>query len=252
MTNVTVAQELNGSTAIVTGSTGIIGSAIARALADAGAGVVINAKTSGEAAANMAGEIEADGGRAIAHLADVTSPEQVQGMVDAAISAFGRLDILVNNVGPSSRASITEISYDEWREKMALKLDSAFLCCKSAVPHLGLHGQGVIVNIGASSAHVGNADRCVDAAAKMGLAGLTGSLAVELAPQNITVNNVAPGRISRPGSTSPHFQARPIPAGREGTPEEFASTVRFLCGPHARYITGQTIHVNGGWYVSIN
>lgn len=252
MSETASSRELDGLAAIVTGSTGIIGSAIAKALAEAGAAVVINAKTSGEAAAAVVAEIESKGGRAMAHLADVTSPEQVQGLIDAAVEAFGRLDILVNNVGPGSSSPITELTYDEWRQKMALKLDSAFLCSKAAIPHLGEHGRGAIINIGASSAHVGNANRTLDGAAKMGLAGFTGSLAIELAPQNITVNNVAPGRISRPGATSPHFQARPIPVGREGTPEEFAGTVRFLCGPHSRFTTGQTLHVNGGWYVSIN
>lgn len=252
MTGDSAPHELEGAGAIVTGSTGIIGKAIALALAEAGAGVVINGRTSGDEAQAVVAEIEASGGRAIAHMADVTSEEQVQGMVDAAVGAFGRLDILINNVGPGTSSPITELTYAEWRRIMASKLDSAFLCSKAAIPHLGQHGQGVIINIGASSAHVGNANRSVDGAAKMGLAGLTGSLAIELAPQNITVNCVAPGRIQRPGATSAHFQARPIPAGREGTPEEFAETVRFLCGPHSRFTTGQTLHVNGGWYVSIN
>lgn len=245
-------RELDGLAAIVTGSTGIIGSAIAMALADAGAGVVINGRTSADDAARIVKEIEAEGGRAIVHLADVTVPEQVEGMVEAAVAAFGRLDILVNNVGPASSSPVTEIGYDDWRRIMATKLDSAFFCIKASVPHLAKHGQGVIINIGASSAHTGNANRSVDVAAKMGLAGLTGSLAVELAPQSITVNCVAPGRISRPGATTAHFKARPIPMGREGTPEEFAATVRFLCGPNSRYTTGQTLHVNGGWYVSVN
>ncbi len=86
----------------------------------------------------------------------------------------------------------------------------------------------------------------------MGLAGLTGSLAVELAPQEITVNCVAPGRIERPGPLPTHYRERPVPLGREGTPEELVAMVRFLCGPQSRFTTGQTIHVNGGWYVSIN
>ena len=245
-------RELEGTGAIVTGSTGIIGKAIALALADAGAGVVINGRTSDDIANDVVAEIEARGGRAIVQMADVTSEEEVQGMVDAAVEAFGRLDILINNVGPGTSSPITELTYAEWRRILASKLDSAFLCSKAAIPHLRQHGQGVIINIGASSAHVGNANRTVDGAAKMGLAGLTGSLAIELAPDNITVNCVAPGRISRPGATSSHFAARPIPAGREGTPEEFAGTVRFLCGPHSRFTTGQTLHVNGGWYVSIN
>jgi 3-oxoacyl-[acyl-carrier protein] reductase len=245
-------RELDGTAAIVTGSTGIIGSEIAKTLAAAGASVVINARTSEEEANVVAEDIRKAGGNAIVQMADVTDPDAVERLIAAAVSAFGRLDILVNNVGPSSVAPVTELSYEEWRRKMAIKLDSAFLCIKAAVPHLAQHGRGAIVNIGASSAHTGNPNRSADVAAKMGLAGLTGALAVELAPQQITVNCIAPGRISRPGATSAHFAARPIPMGREGTPEEFAATVAFFCGPHSRYTTGQTLHVNGGWYVSIN
>ena len=253
MSEATAARELEGMAAIVTGSTGNLGRAIAKALAEAGAGVVINGRTSGEEAASIVQEIENSGGRAIVHLADVTVPEQVEGMVAAAVEAFGRLDILVNNVGPASTNPVTEIDYDDWRRIMTTKLDSAFFCVKASVPHLAKHGKGVIINIGASSAHTGNPNRSVDVAAKMGLAGLTGSLAVELAPQQITVNCVAPGRIAQPGaSTTAHFKTKPIPMGREGTAEEFAATVRFLCGPNSRYTTGQTLHVNGGWYVSIN
>ncbi len=245
-------RELEGTAAIVTGSTGIIGSAIAMTLAKAGAMVLINARTSADAAASVVKEIEASGGRAIAHLADVTVPEQVEGMVEAAVGAFGRLDILVNNVGPTSKGPVTEISYEDWRRVVANILDGAFLCIKTTVPHLAQHGRGAIVNIGSSSVHAGTPNKCASVAAKMGLAGLTGSLAVELAPQGITVNCVAPGRIERPGATSAHFRDRTIPLGREGKPEELTAMVRFLCGPQSRYTTGQTIHVNGGWYVSIN
>lgn len=248
----TTEKELEGMAAIVTGSTGNIGRNIALSLAKAGASVVINGRTSGDVAAEVLNEIEEAGGKAIVHLADVTSEEQVQGMIDAAVNEFGRLDILINNVGPASSGAVTDITYKEWRHYMATKLDSAFLCIKSSIPHLAKNDCGAIINIGASSAHTGNPNRSVDVAAKMGLAGLTGALAVELADQNITVNCVAPGRIQRPGAISAHFQAKPIPAGREGTPEEFAETVRFLCGPNSRYTTGQTLHVNGGWYVSIN
>ena len=247
-----VTRELQGMAALVTGSTGILGAAIAKTIAKAGASVLVNAKTSGNAAKEVVKEISEKGGDAIYHLADVTDPKQVETMVTAAVKEFGRLDILVNNVGPSSTSPITEIGYDEWRSIMAIKLDSAFFCIKAAIPYLAAHGKGVIINIGASSAHVGNPNRAADATAKMGLAGLTGALAVELAPQNITVNCVAPGRIARPGATSAHFKTRPIPMGREGTIEEFSETVCFLCGPHSRFTTGQTLHVNGGWYVSVN
>ncbi len=245
-------KELQGMAAIVTGSTGNIGRAISLTLAEAGASVTINARTSVNKANQVVKEIQESGGRAIACMGDVTSEKQVQNIIDTTIGEFGRLDILVNNVGPPSSGPVTEISYEDWRHYMATKLDSAFLCIKASIPHLSKNGCGVIINIGASSAHTGNPNRAVDVAAKMGLAGLTGALAVELADRNITVNCVAPGRIMREGAISPHFQSKLIPMGREGTPEEFAGTVRFLCGPHSRYTTGQTLHVNGGWYISIN
>jgi 3-oxoacyl-[acyl-carrier protein] reductase len=246
-------RELEGTAAIVTGSTGIRGRDIALALADAGAGVVINARSSADAAAAVVKEIEDRGGRAIAHLADITAPDQVEGMVDAAVDAFGRLDILVNNVGANARGPITELAFEDWRSGISKVLDGAFLCIKSSVPHMARGGRGAIVNIGSSSAHVGSPNHCVTAAAKMGIAGLTGSLGVELAPQGITVNCVALGYIERPGgSRGTHFGDRAIPMGRAGQPEDLTPMIRFLCSPNARYITGQTIHVNGGWYVSVN
>ncbi len=245
-------SELEGTASIVTGSTGVLGRAIAKSLAGAGAMVLINARTSAAAANSVVKEIEGSGGRAIAHLADVTVPEQVEAMVEAAVAAFGRLDILVNNVGGNIPGPITEISYDDWCRVTRRVLDGTFLCIKSAVPHLAQHGQGTVVNIGASFVHAGTANSSAVTTAKMGLAGLTGSLAVELAPQEITVNCVAPGRIERPGPLPTHYRERPVPLGREGTPEELVAMIRFLCGPQSRFTTGQTIHVNGGWYVSIN
>ena len=243
-------REFEGTAAIVTGSTGILGQAIAKSLADAGAMVLINARTSAGAAASIVDDMEASGDRAIAHLADVTVPEQVEAMVEAAVSAFGRLDILVNNVGGNIPSPVTEFSYDDWSRVTRRVLDGTFLSTKSAVPHLAQHGLGASVKFGASFVHAGIANSSAVTTAKMGLAGLTGSLAVEIAPQGITVNCAAPGRIERPGTLPTHYCERPL--GREGTPEELVAMVRFLCGPQSRFTTGQTIHVNGGWYVSIN
>ncbi len=245
-------RELKGLGAIVTGSTGNLGSATAKALAQAGAKVLINGRTSEKKAVEIVEEIENAGGTALSLMADVTDEISVKRMIEMAATEFGRLDILVNNVGPANKGPVTGIPYEDWRNIMAQKLDSAFLTIKHAVPYLAAGGRGAIINVGASSAHTGNPQRSVDVAAKMGLAGLTGSLAVELAPQNITVNCVAPGRFHKPGTeVSDHF-ANGIPAGREGDPLEFAETIRFLVGPHSRYTSGQTLHINGAWYVSIN
>ena len=244
------ARELDGAVAIVTGSARNIGRAIATRLAAAGAAVVVNARSSSEAAEETARGIEASGGKALVHMADVTDPDQVDGLVVAAIERFGRLDILVNNAALRRNAPITEISYEDWREIVASILDAAFLCCRAAVPHLGKNGRGAIVNIGGVAGHAGVGGRIHVVAAKAGIAGLTKGLADELAPQGITVNCVAPGYIATVRDhIPPHFQTRPVPLGRPGEPDEIAQMVRYLCGSGARYVTGQVMHVNGGWYM---
>jgi 3-oxoacyl-[acyl-carrier protein] reductase len=246
-------RELDGMVAIVTGSAKNMGRMIAHTLAFAGAKVVINAKSSREAAEAVVAEIEADGGEAFVHMADVTDPADVDGMVAAAVGKYGRLDILVNNVGLRLAKPVTEVTFEEWR-RVQSALDAAFLCTKAAVSEITKQGRGMVVNIGGSSGHAGVAKRSPVAAAKAGLAGFTGSLGAELAPFNITVNCIAPGHISHegePGRMSAHFKERPIPLRDTGRPEDIADMVRFLCGPTGHYITGQTIHINGGWYVNI-
>jgi 3-oxoacyl-[acyl-carrier protein] reductase len=244
------ALELDGTVAIVTGSARNIGRAIALELAGAGAAVVINAKTSKREAEAVAKEITDEGGRAMAHLADVTRPEAVRAMVAAAVERFGRLDLLVNNAALRRDAPVTEIGYEDWREVVASILDAAFLCSQASVPHLAQHGRGAIVSIGGVAGHAGVAGRAHVVAAKAGVAGLTKGLAAELAPHGITANCVVPGYIrTERAHIPPHFQERPVLLGRPGTPEEVAGAVRYLCGPSARFITGQTIHLNGGWYM---
>ena len=244
------ARELDGAVALVTGSARNIGRAIALQLAAAGAALVVNARTSRATADETAGRIVANGGQAMVHMADVTSPEQVDAMVAAAVERFGRLDILVNNAARRRNAPITEISYEDWREITASILDAAFLCCRAAVPHLASGGRGAIVNIGGVAGHAGVGGRIHVVAAKAGIAGLTKGLAAELAPQGIVVNCVSPGYIgTERDHIPPHFEERPVPLGRPGTPDEIAAMVRYLSGPSARYITGQVIHVNGGWYM---
>ena len=243
-------RELDGAVAIVTGSAKNIGRAIALQLADAGAAVVINARTSREAAEATAGEIAKRGGRAVVHLADVSIPEQVDGLVAAAVDNFGGLDLLVNNAALRRNAPVTEISYEDWREVTASILDAAFLCVRASVPHLAKGGRGAIVNIGGVAGHAGVGGRAHVVAAKAGVAGLTKGLAAELAPHNIVVNCVAPGYVhTERDHIPPHFTERPVPLGRPAHVDEIASMVRFLCGPGARYVTGQVIHVNGGWYM---
>lgn len=246
-------RDLNGAAAIVTGSAMNMGRMIALTLARAGASVLINARTSRDAAEAVAAEIRDAGGTAIVHMADVTDPEQVDGMVAAATDAFGGLDILVSNVSSRLAKPITEIETDEWRAVISSTLDGAFLCSRAAIPWLEKSERACIVTIGGVSGHAGVANRTVVAAAKAGLVGLTGALAAELAPRDITVNCVAPGHIEHegePGRVSQHFIDKPIPLGRAGAPEDIAAVVHLLCGPRGRFITGETVHVNGGWHIA--
>ena len=246
--------ELDGRAAVVTGSARNIGRAIALDLAAGGAAVMINARRSEDAAKDVVAQIRARGGRASHVMADVTVPDQAEALIAAAAAEFGRLDILVNNVSERGQCAFAEMSYDLWRQVVASTLDAAFLCTHAALPHLIDSGSAAVVNIGGVASHAGFPERAHVAAAKAGLCGMTGSLAPELAPHGITVNCVVPALINtdRGGAEiPPHYARRPIPMARPGEPEEVASMVRFLCGPGARFISGQTMHVNGAWHVTI-
>jgi len=245
------AQELQGLVAVVTGSSRNIGRAIALALAKGGAAVIVNARSSVQDAAGVVEEIRHAGGRAAVQVANVGDPDGAAALIAAAVTQFGRLDILVNNASVRREMDFADLDYREWRDIMATTLDGAYLCSRAALPHLIAAGSGSIVNIGGLSSHTGAPRRAHVVAAKAGLAGLTRALAHDLAPHNVTVNCVAPGLIetARTGPEPAHHQKLATPLGRKGTPEEIATLVRFLCGPGSRYITGQTIHANGGAYM---
>ncbi len=242
---------LDGRVAIVTGSARNIGRAIALALAGSGAAVVINARSSTADAEAVAGEIVNAGGKAIAKVADVGTPAGANDLIAAAIDKFGRLDMLVNNAAVRREVDFEKLDYAEWRETMATILDGAYLCAHAALPHLIAAGGGAIVNIGGLSSFTGASRRAHVIAAKAGLVGLTRALAHDLAPHGVTVNCVAPGLIdtARRGPEPAHHATHATLVGRRGTPEEIAGVVRFLCGPEGRYITGQTLHVNGGVFM---
>ena len=246
-----VRNELAGRVAVVTGSGRNIGRAIARGLASGGAAVMVNARQSAREAEAVAEEIRQTGGRAAVAIADVGDPTAAAGLIAAAVQQFGRLDILVNNASVRREVDFASLEYAQWREILATTLDGAYLCSRAALSHLVAAGAGAIVNIGGLSSHTGATGRAHVITAKAGLAGLTRALAHDLAPLAVTVNCVAPGMIdtARTGAQPAHHAGRTPPVGRRGTPEEVASLVRFLCGPDARYITGQTIHANGGLFM---
>jgi 3-oxoacyl-[acyl-carrier protein] reductase len=235
-----VSKELAGRVALVTGAGRNIGRAIALALADAGAKVAVNARQSEAEIKAVAAEIDG-----LAVLADVSDEASVGRMIAAVLARYGRLDILVNNAAVRAVEPIESIDARRWREITGTILDGAWNCSRASLEALKKSGSGAIVNIGGLSAHTGAAGRPHVIAAKEGLVGLTRALAHDLAPHNVTVNCVVPGRIETV-RTSPSANHRESPLGRRGKPEEVAAAVRFLAGPGARYVTGQTLHVSGG------
>jgi len=246
-------RPLAGKVALVTGAGRNIGAAIARALAADGAPVLVNVRSNRAEADAVVRDIEAAGGKAAALIADVADAAAVAAMVKEAAARFGRIDILINNAALRREKPLEAMSYEEWREIMAVTLDGAFHCVKACLPYLKQSGAGAIVNIGGLSAHTGAKDRAHVITAKAGIVGFTRALATDLAAGNITVNCVSPGLIGTPrpaGQPEPqHHSTHNTLTGKRGAPGDIAEAVRFLCGPGARYITGQTIHVNGGAYL---
>lgn len=243
-------NALNDRVAIVTGGVRRIGRATALALAREGAAVVINARSSRAEADKVAQEVAAMGGRALVHLADVTDEAAVARMAEETVARFGRIDILVNNAAVRGEVGTLEMTLKQWRDITAVVLEGAFLCSRAVLPHMIRNRHGRIINIGGVSTHLGAPGRSHVAAAKLGLVGFTKALASEFAAQGVTVNCVVPGRIGgERSSTSGRGIGGHPPVGREGAPDDVANMIRFLCLPQADYITGQTMHVNGGMFM---
>ena len=246
-------KELAGKVAIVTGAGRNIGRAIARHLAAAGAAVVVNVRTNKAEADAVVKEIEAGGGKAIAVVADVADPAAVEAIAQAALKAFGRIDILVNNASLRREKPIDQMSYTDWREVMGATLDSAFHGVHACLPALKKAGGGTIINVGGLSAHIGSKNRTHVMTAKAALVGFSRALAHDLAADKITANCVVPGAIdtTRPDSSPnpAHHLTHGTITGERGKPDDVAAMVRFLAGPGGRFVTGQTIHVNGGAFL---
>ena len=249
--NADAVKPLAGKVALVTGAVRRIGRAIALSLAADGAAVIVHGRTSEAEARAVAAEIEQLGAASMVYLADVVDEAAVRGMAAQIDERFGRLDVLVNNAAIRAQVPFLELSLAQWREITSVILDGAFVVTKACLPLMLRSGDGgQIVNIGGATAYTGAFERAHVVTAKAGIGGFTRALATEFADRGITVNCVVPGRIG--GQRSKTAGAEPPPGhhepivGRPGMPEEVAAMVRPLWLPTGRYVTGQTIHVNGG------
>lgn len=239
-------DEFAGKVALVTGAARNIGRAIALSLAAGGAKVAVNTRSNIAEAHGVVDEIKALGTEGEAYLADVAEPAQVQAMVDAVLKRFGRLDILVLNAALREHVHFDEISFEDWRRVLATNLDSAFIFTKACLPALKKAGDGRIVTFAGVTALLGLKDRAHVAASKHGIVGLTKALAADLAEFGVRVNCISPGQIETSRAGGAQTPRRDIPLGRRGEPFEIAGMVRSLCGPAGAYMTGQTLHINGG------
>jgi glucose 1-dehydrogenase len=247
-------MRLQGKTAIVTGAGSGIGQAIAVAFAVEGASVVVDYVGDASLAAETTAKIGAAGGKSLAIAADVSVPDQVNNLIQQTVAAFGRLDIFVNNAGIEKKFAFVDYPIDEFHKVMAVNLTGPFLCSQAAAKQMIAQGEGGrIINI--SSVHEDlpmptNAPYC---ASKGGLRMLMRTIAVELAPHQITVNNIGPGAIYTPIDKDVESDAKlndqilaEIPLGRWGKPEEVAQLAVFLASDDAAYITGSTHFIDGG------
>ncbi len=248
-------KPLDGKVALITGAGKNIGRAVALKLAADGAAIVVNGRADRAIVDSVVGEITAAGGRAVAAMGDVSDARAVEQMMGAVIAQMGGVDIVVSNAGLRRQTSFLDMQLQEWREILSVALDGAFILAKATVPSMIARGGGAFVAMSGISTHVGTPNRCHVSASKSGLEGLMRALAIELAPQRITFNCVAPGAVDTArGATAGPMPStladRGIPLGRKATVDEIAGTVRYLVGPEGAYTTGQTIHVNGGVFLT--
>ena len=240
---------LAGQVALVTGASRGIGASIARELAQAGAKVVVNYASSPAAAEAVVAEIQAAGGQAWAHQANVAEEDQVEALVKAVLEKEGRLDVLVNNAGITRDGLLMRMKSADWQSVIDLNLSGVFLCTRAVSRAMLKARNGRIINITSVVGLMGNPGQANYSAAKAGVIGLTRSSAAEFASRGVTVNAVAPGFIE--SDMTAELDKEPIlkaiPLGRMGQPSEVASAVRFLAAdPAAAYMTGQVLQVDGG------
>lgn len=244
-------MKLEGKKALVTGASRGIGRAIALALAAEGADVAVNYAGSEAAAKEVAAEIEAMGRKAIVIQADIASNEMSTAMIDKVVAEFGRIDILVNNAGITRDGLLMRMKEEDWDAVLNTNLKGVFNCTKAAIKYMMKQKSGKIVSISSVVGLMGNAGQANYAAAKAGVIGFTKAVAKEVAARGITVNAVAPGFIKTDMTSVLSEKVvgnliAGIPLNRLGESEDIAKAVVFLVSDDANYITGQTLHVDGG------
>jgi 3-oxoacyl-[acyl-carrier protein] reductase len=243
--------KLEGKVALVTGSGRNIGRATVLKLAAEGAHVVVNARSNQAEADSVAREARALGVKALAVVADVARKDQVEALAARALSEFGRVDVLINNAAIRPHKPFTELTVEDWEAVRGVVLDGALYLTRALINPMVEHKFGRILFFTGEGAFVGGSGRAHVSAAKMGLVGFARSLASEFAPHNIRVNVVSPGSIDTRRDNPEWYQGRVpnaagIPLGRQGTVDEIAATCLFLVSDDGGFITGQTVHANGG------
>jgi NAD(P)-dependent dehydrogenase (short-subunit alcohol dehydrogenase family) len=247
------AARLRGKTALITGASKGLGKAMALALAEAGARLALVSRNL-ELLNETAAATRMLGAETAVFQADVTDEAQVAGLERAIVSEFGSIQILINNAGINIRKSITEFSLAEWRQVMDTNLTSVFLMCRAFVPRMKGRSYGRILNLTSIMSHVSIAGRTAYSASKTGLLGFTRALALELAPEKITVNGISPGPIATEMNAAlmqdpvlnQQFISR-IPLGRWGKVDEVGQLAVYLCSEEAEFITGTDVLIDGGW-----
>ena len=246
--------DLKGKVAVVTGGSRGIGRAIALALAEAGADILLNYSRSDKQADQVKKEIEKMGRKCVTVRADVGKFEQAQNLGKAVINHFGKVDILINNAGVNRDRTLRRMTPEQWNEVVQTNLSSIFNCTKAVLEPMMAQNGGVIISVSSIIGEMGNVGQANYASTKAGIIGFTKSVARELARNNIRVNAVAPGFIETdmlgtvPEDIRNQIRAQ-IALGRFGTPEEVALAVLYLCSPAAGWITGVTLRINGGHYI---
>ncbi|MDN4526850.1 SDR family NAD(P)-dependent oxidoreductase [Fictibacillus fluitans] len=244
-------MRLKGKAAIITGGSSGIGESAVREMAASGAHVLI-ADVNDERGKRLAAELHSDETKVIYQHVDVTNEDDIQNMVEKAVTEFGKLDILFSNAGIGGMSPSVDLSIEEWRKVISINLDGVFLCAKHAIAAMRKSGGGSVVNCASILGHVGQGATAAYTAAKGGVVNLTRTLAVEYAKENIRVNAVCPGYIDTPLLQQLDDDMRNHlislhPVGRLGKPEEVAKAVAFLASDDASFITGANLLVDGGY-----